>query len=68
VGGVALDRLHQVRDQVVAPLELDVDLRPGVVDPVPQPDQAVVAEDEDEDEEDDDHAHDDADDQVTAPA
>ena len=34
VGGVALHRLDQVRDEVVAALELHVDLRPRVVDPV----------------------------------
>ena len=42
VGGVALDRLHEVRDQVVAAPELDVDLRPGVLRSVPQPDEPVV--------------------------
>ena len=42
VRGVALDRLDQVGDEVVAALELHVDLRPGVVDLVPEPDQAVV--------------------------
>ena len=42
VRGVALDRLHQVRDQVVAPLELDVDLRPGVLHLVAQADEPVV--------------------------
>jgi len=39
---VALDGAHQVGDQVVAPLELHVDLRPRVPDLVPQPHQAVV--------------------------
>ena len=42
VGGVALHRLDEVRDEVVPALELHVDLRPRVVDPVPQPDEAVV--------------------------
>src|SRR4051812_7399805 len=41
VGGVALDGLDQVRDEVVAPLELHVDLRPGVLHLVPQLDEAV---------------------------
>ena len=40
--GVALDRLDEVRDQVPAPLQLHLDLRPRVVDAVPQPDEAVV--------------------------
>ena len=50
VRGVALDRLDQVRDQVPAPLQLHLDLRPRVVDAVPQPDEAVV-EDADRDRE-----------------
>jgi hypothetical protein len=46
VGGVALDGLDEVRDQVPPPLQLDLDLRPGVVDAVPQPDEAVVQDDQ----------------------
>ena len=42
VGGVALDGLDEVRDEVESALELDVDLRPGVVDLVAAADQAVV--------------------------
>ena len=45
VGRVALDRLDEVRDQVVAPLELHLDLRPRVVDPVALLDEAVVQRD-----------------------
>src|SRR4029450_5200245 len=49
------DRLDQVGDEVVAPLQLHVDLRPGVLDPVALGDQAVVeaqpGEDDDADEE-----------------
>ena len=56
---VALDRLDEVRDQVVAAAELDVDLRPGVVDAVPQPDEPVVEDDEREPEEDGDRDADD---------
>src|SRR5438067_1654716 len=41
VGGVALDGLDEVRDQVVAALQLHVDLRPRIVDSVAQPDQPV---------------------------
>jgi len=51
---VALDRLDEVRDEVVAPLELDVDLRPGLLRPVPERDQPVVGEDEPDQYEDDD--------------
>ena len=39
---VALDRLDQVRHQVVAALELHVDPRPGLVDAVARPDHRVV--------------------------
>src|SRR6478672_7284441 len=46
VGGVALDGLDEVGDQVVPPLELDLDLRPRVVDAVPQPNETVVEEDQ----------------------
>src|SRR5205085_3758951 len=49
VRGVSLDRLHEVRDQVVAAPELDVDLRPGVVDAVPRPDEPVEGIDRVED-------------------
>ena len=45
---VALHRLDEVRDEVPAPLELHLDLRPGVVDAVPQPDEPVVERDEQE--------------------
>src|SRR3954447_822973 len=48
VGGVALDRLDEVRDQIVATLELHSDLRPRRIDPVPQPDDAVVGQDEEQ--------------------
>jgi hypothetical protein len=43
---VALDRLDEVRDQVPPALQLDLDLRPRVVDAVPQPDEPVVEGDE----------------------
>ena len=42
VGGVALDGLDEVGDEVDAPLELHVDLRPRVLDLVAQPDETVV--------------------------
>ena len=54
VPDVALDRLDQVRDQVVAALELDVDLRPGFLGAISERDEAVVGEDEPKDDEDDD--------------
>ena len=42
MGDIALDRLDQVGDQVVPPLELDVDLAEGVLEPVPHRHQAVI--------------------------
>ena len=39
---VALDRLNQIRNQVVAPLQLNVNLRPGVLHLVPAPHEAIV--------------------------
>ncbi len=56
---VAAHRLDEVRDQVPAPLELHLDLRPRVVDAVPQPDEPVVEHDQPEDEQRDDHEDDD---------
>src|SRR5438552_12873019 len=46
VGGVALHRLDEVRHEVGAPLELDVDVRPRLVGPHAQPDEPVVAGDD----------------------
>src|SRR5438034_763630 len=43
VGGVALHRLDEVRHEVGAPLELDVDVRPRLVGPHAQADELVVA-------------------------
>ena len=43
--GVALDRLHEVRDEIQAALQLHVDLRPGVVHHVAQLHQVVVQAD-----------------------
>ncbi len=57
VGGVPLDRLDQVADQVVPAGQLDVDLSPGLLHQVAQLDQAVVGDDrpaDDGDQEDDD--------------
>src|SRR5439155_25538423 len=45
VRGVALDGLDQVRDQVVPPLELDVDVGEAFVGAGLQPDQAVERRD-----------------------
>ena len=45
-----LDGLDQVGDQVVAPLELDVDLGVGVLVLIPADDQAVVHGDQPEEE------------------
>src|SRR5437588_10640474 len=71
VGGVALDRLHQVGDEVVAALELHADLGPGVVHLVPAPDELVVHGDgqprEESREEDDYRDHHRRDDHVHTP-
>src|ERR671934_155255 len=64
VGGVALDRLDEVRDQVVAAPQLDVDLRPRVLGAVPQPDELVVHPDDDQEQQDDDRDDDDHPDHV----
>ncbi len=68
VRGVALDRLDQVGDEVVAPLELHADLRPRGVDAVAQLDEPVVARDEPDHEHQDDGDDDDPDDHDWAPA
>ena len=54
MGGIALYRLDQVGDQVVALLELHVDVGEGLVDPLPHGDQAVVDHDRPDHEHDDD--------------
>jgi len=53
---VALDGLHEVGDEVVPPLELHVDLRPGGVDLVTEPDQPVVLHHNQDQHEDQDEA------------
>src|SRR6266704_552175 len=58
VGGVALHRLDEVRHEVGAPLELDVDVRPCLVRPLAQPDELVVAGDDQPDEPGDYHEKD----------
>jgi hypothetical protein len=55
---IALDRLNEIRNQVVAPLQLDVDVRPARVDLVAQPDEAVEEVDGDDEQEHDDADHD----------
>ena len=59
VGCVPLDGIHQVRDEVVTPLALDVDLPPGLLHEVACPDEAVVAGESLDDEADDDDGQDD---------
>jgi hypothetical protein len=59
VGGIPLDGLHEVADEVVPPFELDVDLGPGLLDEVAELDEAVVGAEEPEDEPQDDDAEDD---------
>jgi hypothetical protein len=48
VCGIALYSFNQVGNQIVAALELNVDVRPGVVHLNLQPDQTVVHSDQDE--------------------
>ena len=55
---VALHRLDEVRDEVVALLQLHVDVGKGLRDPLPQRDEAVVDDDGIEDDRDDDREKD----------
>jgi hypothetical protein len=65
VGRIALDGLDEIGDEVVPTLELDVDLGPRRVDPVAEPDEAVVDGDEKDDQQkDDDQQHDEDDDHL----
>jgi len=59
---VALDRLDEVRDQIVPAFELHLDLRPRGVDAIAQANEAVVHHDEhdgdqDNDRDDDPYSH-----------
>src|SRR4051812_21072269 len=56
--GIALHRLDQVRDQVVALLELHVDIGKGLADALAQRYQAVVGAERQEHEDDDDAEND----------
>ena len=58
VGGIAFHRLHQVRDEVVAELELHVDVGEGLADPLPHGHELVVDHD-DPQHEDDNHSEND---------
>jgi hypothetical protein len=62
VGGVPLDGLDEVRDEVVTTVQLDVDLAPRLLHQVPQPDEAVVRGDGPEHGDHDNDAKDDQDD------
>ena len=46
---VALDRFHQVRNQVVTALELYIYLAPGILYPLPETDQTVLDPDQGKD-------------------
>src|SRR5437867_6728831 len=59
VRGVTLHGLDEVRDEVVAPLQLDVDVRPGLLHTLTQRDEAVVGRDEEEDDRPEDDKDDD---------
>ena len=56
--GVALHGLDQVRDQIVALLELHVDVGKGLVDALAERDQAVVGRKREKHENDDDAEND----------
>ena len=56
---VALDRFNRVGNQVVSPLQLDLDLREGVLKTVLQSDELVVNADEGHDQEQEENADDD---------
>ena len=56
---VALDGVHEVRDQVVPTLELDLDLGERLVDPVSTADETVVDADDEQDDDADDDKQDD---------
>jgi hypothetical protein len=58
VRGVALHGLHEVRDEVMPPLQLHVDVGVGLVHALPQRDQAVVRGDQEERDQDEDDQHD----------
>ena len=62
VGGVPLDRLDEISDEVVPTGQLDVDLAPRLLDEVAQLDEAVVRADRPEDESDEQDDDDDEDD------
>src|SRR6201999_2642214 len=55
---IALHRLDQVRNQIVALLELHVDIGKGLVDALAQRDQPVVGAEGEDDEDDDDAEND----------
>ena len=55
MGGISLYRVHEVRDEVVAALELHVDVRPGLLGAVDERHEVIIDKDEDdEDDRDDD--------------
>ena len=45
MGGITLHRVDKIGDQVVAPLELNVNLGPGFFGPIATADQAVEGND-----------------------
>ena len=51
--GITLHGLDQVRDQVVALLELHVDIGKGLADPLAERDQTVIGGEREENENDD---------------
>ncbi len=58
VRGVALHGLDQVRNEIVALLELHVDVGEGLADPLAQGDQPVIGAEREENENDEDAEND----------
>jgi hypothetical protein len=42
VGGIPLDRLDEVRDQIVSAFKLDADIRPGFLGLISKRDEPVI--------------------------
>jgi len=40
--GISLNCLHQIRNEIIAPPQLDINLSPGIIAAIPQNDQAIV--------------------------
>jgi len=43
---IAFDRVHQIRDEIIAALELDINVRPSFFGAINQPDKAIIRSNE----------------------